>query len=172
MNSIITKKRRQGFTLTELMMATGVMALVMAGSFGVYITCQKLWYSISLDTRVSNKTSTALAKMVYGVKYNPYFPGIRAAEYNSISLETSTTNWVITYSTPDTTNNIFFYNKPDQTIYFKPAGPGAPEVVGTSIVASEVITNDYGLTISISLALRDGRFCTTNEMRTFISYRN
>lgn len=67
---------RVGFTLLELMIAVGLFSLVIAGSLGVYIMCQKFWQATSLDMQTSQMAGMALSKMIFGVGTNA---GIREA---------------------------------------------------------------------------------------------
>lgn len=66
----------RGFTLVELMIATGLFGLVIAGSLGVYIMCQRMWRSTSLSMDTSHMAGLAIQRMVYGVGTNS---GLRAA---------------------------------------------------------------------------------------------
>jgi len=69
-------RNRAGFTLIELMIATGIFTFVVAGSLSVYVLCQKFWHSTSLNMQTSQTASMALSKMVYGVGEKS---GLRAA---------------------------------------------------------------------------------------------
>src|ERR1035437_5332254 len=78
-----------GFTLLELLIAVGLFGLVMAGSLGVYIMCQRLWRATSLSMDTSRMASLAIERMVYGVGTNG---GLRAAA--GIQVDTNTHNTV------------------------------------------------------------------------------
>lgn len=73
-----------GFTLLELMIAVGLFSLVIAGSLGVYIMCQRLWRATSLSMDTSRMASLAIQRMVYGVGTNS---GLR-----SVAMVTLNTN--------------------------------------------------------------------------------
>jgi len=89
MKSGITKNNEPGtpgngsvaFTLIELMIAVGVFSLVIAGSLGVYVMCQKFWQATTLDMQTSQMANMALSKMIFGVGTNA---GIREA--SSVAL--------------------------------------------------------------------------------------
>ncbi len=84
MNSGLTKNQALGklpgcfggFTLIELMITVGLFGLVMAGSLGVYVMCQKSWQATVLDMQTDQMADMALAKIVTGVGTNS---GIREA---------------------------------------------------------------------------------------------
>jgi len=67
---------RVGFTLIELMIAVGLFSLVIAGSLGVYVMCQRMWRATSLSMDASRMASLAIQRMVYGVGTNS---GLRGA---------------------------------------------------------------------------------------------
>jgi len=64
------------YTLLELMIAVGLFSLVIAGSFGVYVMCQKLWQATVLDMQTSQIAGMALSKIISGVGTNA---GLREA---------------------------------------------------------------------------------------------
>lgn len=84
MKSGITKNKKpekcfngsRGFTLVELMIAAGLFGLVIGGSLGVYIMCQRMWRATSLSIDTSRMASLAIQRMVYGVGTNG---GLRSA---------------------------------------------------------------------------------------------
>ncbi len=62
--------RPKGFTLLEVMIAVGLFSLVMAGSLGVYIMCQRLWHATTLSMETSRLASMTIERMVCGVGTN------------------------------------------------------------------------------------------------------
>ena len=153
-------------------MALGIMAAVMSGVFAVYISTSKLWYSSSLYTRVSNNSSIALEKIVYGVKFDPYYPGLRSALSDTVVLATTGASWVVSYDTPDTSSNSFVYNATSKKIYFNPGGLTESVELAHNIYSSTVTTNVDGIYISVTTAETEGRYSYTNGMSTYMSYRN
>lgn len=67
---------RKGFTLVEMMIAAGLFGLVVAGSIGVFIMCQKTWHTTSLRMDTACMASMAIERMVYGLSTNS---GLRCA---------------------------------------------------------------------------------------------
>jgi type II secretory pathway pseudopilin PulG len=75
-----------GFTLLELMIAVGLFSLVIAGSLGVYIMCQRMWRATSLSIDTSRMAGLAIQRMVYGVETNS---GLREAVAGMVVLQTN-----------------------------------------------------------------------------------
>ncbi|MDO9542560.1 MAG: prepilin-type N-terminal cleavage/methylation domain-containing protein [Kiritimatiellia bacterium] len=114
MKSGITKNKEPGtffngstgFTMLELMIAVGLFSLVIAGSLGVYIMCQRMWRATLLSMDTSRMASLAIQRMVYGVGTNG---GLRAAA--SISVDTNWHNsgssnyWDTTTNSPPAAND-------------------------------------------------------------------
>src|SRR5450759_3671085 len=102
------KMSTRAFTLLELMIAVGLFSLVMAGSLGVYIMCQRLWRATSLNMDTSNLASLAIQRIVYGVGTNS---GLRAATA-SIWVDTNKQNavssnyWDTTTPSPPAAANV------------------------------------------------------------------
>lgn len=64
------------FTLLEIMIATALFGLVVAGTIEVYIMCNKLWHATSLSMQTSRESSLALSRMIYGMETSS---GLRSA---------------------------------------------------------------------------------------------
>ena len=70
MKSVITKRKAtgtpfngaRGFTMVEMMVAAGLFGLVISGSLGVYIMCQKYWHATSLDIDTSHMAGLAIER--------------------------------------------------------------------------------------------------------------
>ena len=75
---------RAGFTLLEVLIATALFGLVVAGKISVYIMCNKIWHATSLGMQTVRESSLAVARMVYGMETNN---GLRAAV--SITIDTN-----------------------------------------------------------------------------------
>ncbi|MBI2440612.1 MAG: prepilin-type N-terminal cleavage/methylation domain-containing protein [Lentisphaerae bacterium] len=93
MQSIKTGKlSAAAFSLVEVMVATAIFGLVTAGTFGVYIMCQKLWRATTLSTDTSRLANLAIERMIYGLGTNS---GLRSAA--TISIDTNVHTYM-TYS--------------------------------------------------------------------------
>jgi len=80
--SAATARRRlhsaflSGFTLLEIMIASVLFGLVVAGTLSVYIMCDKIWHATSISMQTVRESSLALSRLVYGLDTNS---GLRAA---------------------------------------------------------------------------------------------
>lgn len=63
---IINSICRRGFTLVEVMIAVALFSLVVAGSAGVYIMCQKFWHATTLNIQTTEMTRKALSWIING----------------------------------------------------------------------------------------------------------
>ena len=43
--------KKAGFTLTEMMVATSIFGMVMAGGLAVYVVCNTSWYNADIRMR-------------------------------------------------------------------------------------------------------------------------
>lgn len=75
-----------GFTLLEMMIAVGLFSLVIAGSFGVYIMCQRLWRATSLNMDTSRMADLAIQRIVNGVGSNS---GLRGSSSGTVVIQTN-----------------------------------------------------------------------------------
>ena len=66
----------RAFTLLEVLIATALFGLVIAGTIEVYIMCNKLWHATSLSMQTTRESSLALSRMIYGMGTNS---GLRTA---------------------------------------------------------------------------------------------
>lgn len=64
---IFGEDSRKGFTITEIMIATLIMVMVVGGSLAIYIMSQTAWYEGSAQIALQRKASVAMEKMVRGV---------------------------------------------------------------------------------------------------------
>ncbi len=160
---------RRGFTLTEVMLALFIFSAVMGGVYTLFIACQKLWHSTSLDCYTSNEASLAVERFVYG---DGWTPGLRAAYGDTVSVVSTGSSWILRYSTPDTTNNYFSYDSSAKTFAFRPNEIGAPFHVALNVVDASVVTNSAGISFGVVIGKTEGMFSSTNELSTYVCYRN
>lgn len=169
MNTNFFHRDIRGFTLPEIMMTVGIFGLVMAGTFAVYLSSQKMWHSISLAMETSFDTSLILEKMVYGVGLNS---GLRSAESSSVSVIPSGSDWTLSYVDPDDTTNSVNYDSALGQISSSNSGTTNSSIIGRNIVSAAVTNTGDGLSIAIKVGKSKGMFSSTNEMSTFVKFRN
>lgn len=160
----------RGFTLPEVLMATGILSMVMAGAFAVYLSSQKMWYSTSLAMETSYDASLILEKMVYGVGLNS---GLRSAESSTASVSPSGNDWVLSYVTPDGMTNYYNYNNALGQISYSNTGTVSNGLTVGENIASAAVTNEGdGLVIALKVGRSKGMFSSTNDTITFVKFRN
>lgn len=163
------KKLSSGFTLLEILIATALFGLVVAGTIGVYIMCNKLWHATSLGMQTARESSLALSRMVYGVGTNS---GLRSA--GTITLDTNFPygSWMMTVS------NSFgveyaAYNGYVSNIYFGPDTNDTNAIIGRHVSSARVTTNVNGtIGIQLTVVRRDGMFSSSNTVSTTVKMRN
>ncbi|MFH1476954.1 MAG: hypothetical protein ABIH24_05625 [Verrucomicrobiota bacterium] len=156
------------FTLLELMIAVGLFGLVMAGSFSVYIMCQRMWRATSLGMDTSRMASLAIERMVYGVGNNS---GLRAAadfQVNTNFSNVAVLNyWDTTVNSPpaanDAVNNLspgisdgswrIIYSNDLEGVKFIDYAKGQRSIVlwpDTNQVSSRLLVCNYVMAVSVS----------------------
>jgi Tfp pilus assembly protein PilV len=105
---------KAGFTLVEAMMAAGLFGLIMVGTMEVYLLCNKLYRSASLNMQATQESMRAVSRMVYGMETNN---GLRAASLVLYQTNAygypypfSSTNkyWETGASPPDASNPAYY----------------------------------------------------------------
>ncbi|MDD4872845.1 MAG: prepilin-type N-terminal cleavage/methylation domain-containing protein [Kiritimatiellae bacterium] len=163
--------KRNGFSLTEVMLATSVFAMVMAGTMAVYFASNRSWYSSDVQMRCMREADMILQKMVYGIHGSN---GLRSAIYTNVVFAVTGALWSVTYSTPDGYDGNFTYKPADQVIRFTDmsVSNAVPLTIGENVRTSSVTMVTNGLNIMVRVGLEDGRFVATNTLTTYVRYRN
>lgn len=165
---------RAGFTLTELLMASGITGIAIAGSLSVLFVCNRSWHNADVQIRSASEATSILEKMVHGVGGTN---GLRTAIQTNVTVAVTNGQWTIGYKTWDQMSYRIAYFPTNKTIMFTNATSGGRAIpLGTHVVASAVTNmtnaNSVGMSINISVGVQDGRFAATNNMSTFVHYRN
>ncbi len=190
-----TRRRRAGFTMTELMVAAGIFSLVSAGAISLYLVCQRVWHATTMNIHATREVSLALNKIVYGMGTNL---GLRAAI--RVTLQTNCSGWragagyplaanstshgITAAGTPDgswrmvvlNTNGTQWidYNIKASNLVFWPV-PNATNSrlqLGNYIASAQVATNLDGVNISLTAVRRHGQLRGAYGASTFINLRN
>jgi len=161
--------KRNGFTAMEMMLASGIFALVMAGTFSVVFVSNRSWFSADIQVRCMREADMVLQRMVYGAHGTN---GLRSAISTNVSVSISNTQWSVTYSTPDGAGYNYTYIPSGQIITHSDLSLSNVLTVGENIESSVLNPVTNGLSITIQVALKDGRFAATNVLTTFVRYRN
>ncbi|MBA4386767.1 MAG: hypothetical protein C0404_02230 [Verrucomicrobia bacterium] len=166
---------RAGFTVTELLMATGIFSMVSAGTVSVMLVCNWSWHRADVDMRSMNEANLVLEKIVYGVGGTN---GIRSAVQTNVTVVTGTNGqWTLDYSSWDRIAYRVSYIPSNQLIAYTNVTSGGRQIpLATHVVSSTAtnITNSAtpGIMVMVRVGVHDGRFSSTNEASTFVHYRN
>ena len=160
---------RHGFTLTELMLAMGVTTMIMAGAMGVYLSSQRSWHTTSLEIGTATDASFALSRMVSGIGTNL---GFRAAVESTVSVVSSGASWTVSYQVPDGPTNAIRYLSGAETIQYRNPPLAGWVRVANGINAATASKSGKGINLMVRVGRQNGRFSATNEVSTFIAFRN
>ncbi len=164
------KMKKGGFTVTEILIATSIMTLVIAGSLSVFLAANRSWYDGDIQMRCAREADMVLQKMTYGAVGTN---GLRSAVYTNVSVLITNSLWTVTYKTPDGGQYRFAYDPANRIIqYYDLVLSNAAVTIGANITTSSISIVTNGLNIMVQVALNEGRFRATNVMTTYVRYRN
>ena len=155
----------KGFTLVEILVATALFGLVVAGAIGVYIMCNKLWHATSLGMQTARESSLGLSRMVYGVGTNS---GLRSASA-AMLVKSNDGSWRITVSNLSGGVKYLTYNRGQSNISF----PDTNSIICNNVSTSGVTTNLHDtIGIQLTVAKQKGFFKSSNTVSTLVKMRN
>lgn len=165
---------KRGYTLVEVMLATGIGSLVLAGSVGVYLACYRSWYAADAAMEAAHQANLVVQRMVYG----PFGSnGLRSAIATNVVTTTGSNGWTVTYCAPDGGRYQFAYAGSRQQVTCTDLTHGITNAptrrVGTRIVASSITpmaSTGLSVTVTAAVACRPG--VATNVLTSYIHYRN
>jgi type II secretory pathway component PulJ len=149
-----------GFTLVEMCISMGIVALVTVGMFNVFWQVLQTYNETSLMSITAKQASMALDRMVIGVGTNA---GLREAQASTVTTTSTSTNWQFSYNT----GLSFTYYTNTQTIVDQ-----SGKCIVSNLVSSTVTNMTNGVQISVSVAQSCGGRTLTNTMSTFVEFRN
>ena len=168
MNTSRNNRRRAaaGMTLVEVMVATVIGALVVAGSLMLFVTFLRLYNTTTLMRNTGNAASRALDRMVYGVGSGA---GLREAGGTNVFLTTTANGgWRLDYN-----STFFFQYVADSKIITNDTGT----LICTNVTSSSVTlytnnAHNAACRISLSVAQNAGGDTWTNTFTTAVQFRN
>ena len=163
---IIGRRAAAGMTLVEVMVATVIGALVVAGSLMLFVTFLRLYNTTTLMRNTGNAATRALDRMVYGVGSNA---GLREATASTVTFSnTANGGWFLAYNT-----NLFFqYVGNSQCITNDTGNLICTNVTSSSVTIFSNSTGPNACRISLSVAQNAGGDTWTNTFTTSIQFRN
>ena len=129
---------QKGFTITEILVATSVIALLVGGTIAIYIRCLKVWEEGSMEASLQRNANTTMEKMVRGIDG---MDGIREAKL--VALPNANT---IQYTSGIDSKERSFYLNGSQIMYDPDTSISGDEYS----ITDNVRTSPAGLTFTIS----------------------
>ena len=149
--------------MVESMITMAISVFLIAGLLYVFVLCNRFWHVTGLDLSTTRKGNQCLEKMVYGVGTGM---GLRAAYW--VTNWGTSTNWLLQSS--NYYEQVWYkYEPASGRVIFSNASFSC--VIGTNVVASQVSTSAFGLSISLTLQQSDGPFPDGNSLNTFVKLR-
>lgn len=193
---LANRRRARGFTLLEVMIAAGIFGLVAGGAISVYLACQRVWLSTTLNIQAARDVSLALNKIVYGLGTNlgmraairvtlqTNYTGLRfGANYplsaNSTAHGLNTAvgapdgSWRMVVSNTNGSQWIDYNSKASNLVFWPvPNAPNSRLLIGNYISSAQATTNLDGVNISLAASHRHGQAAAAYAASTFITLRN
>jgi len=153
-------RKREGFTLTEMMVSTFILFLAIAGALAMYLAYQRAWVTTTLARDTSSKASVALERMVYGIGTNN---GLRAAREDSVTLVQNGKGWTLSFND----GSLFQYQPATRMILTENA-----DIVADKVIDSSAVLTNRGVMIGVEVVESGGGRAATNRMSSFVQFRN
>jgi prepilin-type N-terminal cleavage/methylation domain-containing protein len=157
-----------GFTLPEVLVASAISVLVVAGMIGFFVSTLSYWHKVNLRIDADREVNIAMSRMVYGMEDRF---GLRAASALSVQIVAADGGgWTVNYDTggdsPQT--NSFTFSPMARTLVFNPGS----QIAGRDIAAGQVVRTNSTLVISLRVEKEDGRLHASREIATTVYLRN
>jgi len=162
-------RRMHGFTMTEIMVAMGVLSLVMAAAVPTFVMCQRTWARTSAELEATQEASLALARMTYGVGAQY---GLRSAIASNVWCQTGSDGWTVSYRDISGASNMFAYSRSSRTLTYDGPATSNAVVIARNIVSATASNSANGMYLSVTCLYSEGRFSSSNSMSTFVAFRN
>lgn len=164
-----TRKKPNGFTLTEVLIASAISLTVMGVTLAVYGDLMRSWRGVELRMDADREVNLALSHVVYGMDGRP---GLRAASASSVTVTRTLGGnaWTVAYSTGGSApqNNSLTWSAATRELVFNPGG----RIAGRDIsFASAWVTNNM-LSVTMRVDKAHGALQVRREVGTKIYFRN
>ncbi len=156
--------RQRGFTMTEVMVALAIFALIIIGSVNVFIMGLRLWQTSSMDIDTMREASMGLEQLLYGANTNS--PGLRQA----IASDTNTvvTNTAAGWSIRFCGTKSFSYARSSRVITNQSGLVLCTNVNQSSV--TRVSTNQVNVYVQVTQT--QGSMIRSNDLTTSVFFRN
>ncbi|MBN1673466.1 MAG: prepilin-type N-terminal cleavage/methylation domain-containing protein [Kiritimatiellae bacterium] len=151
------ERRRPGFTLPEVLIALGLLTLVSAAVWSVYVFCQRIYGTQTVDIYATRDASMCLFNMVYGRGKQA---GLRACVSATLVSEDE-----ISFVRPDGSAGRFLHK--DRRIVDEAGRVLCDDVEDFSISRTGSV-----LLLTLKKIDQEGMFTSTNDLNTVVYLRN
>lgn len=92
-----SQRGREGFTLTEVLIASAISLIIVGGSIGFFVSTFSYWHGVNLRMDADRDVNLAISHMVYGMGDRL---GLRAASGPSVRIVSGSGGaWTLNYNT-------------------------------------------------------------------------
>lgn len=156
-----------GFTLVEVMVAMSIMVMVVGAAMSVFIMHQRMAIATTNIITGSQDLSVAMDQIVYG---DSEFAGLREATAETVTLDQYGNNsWWLRFESPSKNNQWIRYQKNQDRIRRK---GGSRHWLLTNVEESTAALTNNGIVFMIQVTTEHGGVIRTNQMETFVQFRN
>ena len=152
---------RRGFTLAEVLIASFLLTLVMTGVMTFFVTSSRLWQRNTQTMVASLRTGSAMSLLVHGL--NNTNSGLRAAQRTTIWRWTDGDSWTIGFNS----NRWVAYSGVSNTLSDSIQG-----LLCRNVVWSTATVSTAGCDLSFRVVEGVGPYTVTNQLITFVAFRN
>ncbi len=137
-------RRCEGFTLTELVVASGISVVFFTMAIGFFVSTFRYWGIVDQRMAAEQEANLILGRMIYGTSE---MRGLRAA--NGYQVKNQGSGWTLTYGVGGDgggNTNHFVYNRSAGTIVLNPGSHRVGRNVTSATVKAE---GEGGVTIMV-----------------------
>lgn len=157
-----------GFTLAEVLIASGISVLVLLGVVTLLVSTLSSWHGVNLRMDADTEANLLLSRLVYG---DGVRLGLRSASAQQVRLtDADGGSWTLDYITGSAvpqTNSFSYLADGDQMVF----NPGA-KTVGRDVTAAWAAVTTDALAVTVRVEKVQGRETVRREIGTTISFRN
>jgi type II secretory pathway pseudopilin PulG len=155
-----------GFTLVEVLIASGISVVVLTVALSVFISCLRSWKGIQMRMDADQEVNAAMSHLLYGANQRL---GLRSAA--TVTLSGNASAWSLAYATGGVTpqNNCFTYSASTSNLVFTPG----PVVVGQDLSAAQIsLIGTRSLAVTLTVSRAESALAVKRTIGTTITWRN
>lgn len=191
-------KAPRGFTVIEVVIASGLLVILMAGILTVYVAGKRSWHSTSVQMQATRDAGIGMARMTFGFggtngslreasglslltnmngvwSGGTYPPGANdPSHYVTQAVVRPHPSWRLVCTNFDGAITWYDYNRAASNIVFwpQPGQTATRELVANHVTFAKAVLTNSGVVLSLAVARRNGQFSATTTNTTFLRLRN